>query len=137
MPLIDDGDPRLSSFFKGPLPVVLLRADAPDFTILDYNAAYKDATYTHYRDITGWYLWEAFDPRFAGGDGAATLVAALDLAVLTKEKVSTPVFQYNIPADQSGALAECWWQLEIIPFLNNAYEVTELMIITNKLPGSG
>ncbi|MBE9583357.1 PAS domain-containing protein [Mucilaginibacter sp. JRF] len=126
-------DATIVDCFKSPQPVILLRADAPNFTILAYNNAYKEATYTHFRDITGWYLWEAFNPNFAGGDGAAILIEALDTALSTKNRLSTKVFQYNIPLDNSGHMAECWWQIEILPVENVSGEITQLLIKTNKV----
>ncbi|GAA4322479.1 hypothetical protein GCM10023149_22810 [Mucilaginibacter gynuensis] len=123
---------EISALFDTTLPRIILRADIPNFTILAYNEAYKHATYTHHRDITGWYLWEAFNPD-KGGDGVNTLFKALLKAVETNEIVITEPFYYNIPSVDAGEFTESWWQLDIVPLKGDGGRPAYLLITTNNL----
>ncbi|WP_345211841.1 PAS domain-containing protein [Mucilaginibacter gynuensis] len=113
-------------------PMILLRADAPHFTIVAYNEAYQQATNTHHRNILGWTLWEAFDPERAGG-GEGVLLEALLQAMETNDAFTTLPFHYNIPVVQDQIWEECWWQLDVVPVADEGAGPGYLLITTHKL----
>jgi PAS domain S-box-containing protein len=134
--------PLFQALFNTQVPRIVLKADVPNFTILTYNEAYKLATHTQTRDIKGKYLWEAFNPANAGGDGGELLLNALTQAVLTNSAVQMPPFHYDIPSADGNWMEKSWWQMEILPveasdgkvayLLTTMYNVTE-QIITKQL----
>ncbi|WP_184544135.1 hypothetical protein [Mucilaginibacter sp. FT3.2] len=128
-------DPLFKALFFTDTPRIILKADAPNFTILTYNDAYMRATYTHYRNIVGWYLWEAFDPKNACSDNDKFLLDALTRAAVNNETIVTPPFHYNIPSANPGEMMESWWQLDIIPVLGRSEKPAYLLVTTNNITG--
>jgi hypothetical protein len=126
-------DPLFKALFFTDTPRIILKADAPNFTILTYNDAYMKVTYTHYRNIIGWYLWEAFDPRQAGNNGDKFLLDTLTRAVVNNETIITPPFNYNIPSANPEVMVESWWQLDIIPIAGKSKKPAYLLLTTNSV----
>jgi PAS domain S-box-containing protein len=126
-------NPLFQALFNTPVPRIVLKADAPHFTIMAYNAAYGEATYTANRDIKGMHLWEAFKPEDAGGDGGQIYLEALMKALETKNAVHVPSFLYAIPAADGVAFEKSWWQLEIIPVPGQEVEIGYLLITTHNV----
>jgi len=130
--------PLFQALFNTQVPRIVLKADVPNFTILTYNEAYKQATHTQTRDIKGKYFWEAFNPSNAGGDGGELLSNALTQAVITNSAVQMPPFHYDILSNDGNWIEKNWWQLEILPveghdgkvayLLTTTYNVTEQII---------
>ena len=112
-------DPVFKRFLDAAELRVIIQADVPNFTIVAYNDAYKHATYTRYRDVIGWYLWEAFDPARAGSDGYELLLKTLTDAVEKNEFATTHPFRYDIQSEDPGEIIERWWQVEIRPFVGD------------------
>ena len=81
------GPPDHRSLFEAaPSAMLVLAADAPRFTVVDANAAYRRATGTERAAIVGRGLFEAFpdnpgDPR---ADGAGNLRASLERVPATR-----------------------------------------------------
>jgi hypothetical protein len=128
-------DPVLKSFLNAVDPRVILQADVPNFTIVAYNDAYKYATYIHYRDIIGWYLWEAFDPAQSGSTGARILLEALSKAVKNNESITMAAFRYDIRSNESNEMVECWWQVDILPVTGSSGRPSLLLLKINRLTG--
>ena len=118
------------ALFNTAVPRVILKADAPNFTIISYNDAYKEVTHTQHRDITGMFLWQAFEPKDAGENGRKLLLDALIKASLTNETVTTPPFQYDILNEDGAETILSWWQLEIIPVSDREGNLQYLLTTT-------
>jgi PAS domain S-box-containing protein len=131
-------DSLFKALFDTAVPRVILQADVPDFTILDYNQAYEMATHNIGKDIRGKSLWEVYAPEQAIGEGASVLSDALSSAVINRETVYMPPFHYDIPSAVDGKMETCWWELEIVYIpatakdaaclLTTTYNITEKMI---------
>jgi PAS domain S-box-containing protein len=130
-------DSLFKALFDTPVPRVILKADVPDFTIIEYNQAYELATHNVGRDIRGMSLWEVYAPEQAIGEGAAVLPDALNRAVINRETVYMPPFHYDIPSAVPGKMETSWWELEIVYIpateKDEAYLLTTTYNITEKI----
>ncbi len=108
-------DPLFQALFNAPVPRIIVRADAPLFTIVISNDAHKFATNLIGKEIDGKSVWEIFDPDQAGGDGGLLLSDALTQAQLTYKTVLMPPFRYDMSSPDNIGMVEKWWQLEIMP----------------------
>ena len=139
--------PLFQALFNTNVPRIVLKADAPDFTIIDYNDAYMAATNTQGRDIKGKYLWEAFKPEEAGGDGGRVLLEALMKATECNTAVHMPPFHYDIPSANESGMEKSWWQLEIVPvagvdskpeyLLTTTHNITDQILSKSVIEESG
>jgi two-component system sensor histidine kinase VicK len=125
--------PLFRALFNTAVPRIVLKANAPVFTILTYNEAYKTATNTVERNIAGLSLWDAFNPDNAGGNGGKILLEALTKASQSNQPVSMPPFHYDIPSADGSQMEPSWWQLEIIPIAGDDGKAAYLLITTHNI----
>ncbi|WP_316738883.1 PAS domain S-box protein [Pedobacter aquatilis] len=123
--------PLFKAIFNNAIPRIILAADAPDFSILDYNEEFKKATYTATRDIKGLTLIEAF-PLDEDNQDSRTLLNGLISAIETKQTVNLPSFQYDIPSADLNSTELSWWQSEIVPVFEDD-EVKYLIVSTHNV----
>jgi PAS domain S-box-containing protein len=131
-------DSLFKALFDTAVPRVILKADVPDFTILDYNQAYEIATHNIGRDIRGKSLWKVYAPEQTIGEASNVLSDALSSAVTNRETVYMPPFHYDIPSAVPGKMETSWWELEIVYIpatekdeaclLTTTYNITEKII---------
>ncbi|GGI23399.1 PAS domain S-box protein [Pedobacter mendelii] len=117
------------SLFNDDVPRVILEANNPEFTIITYNDAYKEATYTVNRDVKGQSLWVAF-PKDNNNPGSSTLNDGLIRAIETLQKIILPPFSYDIPSSNAKSIEPSWWQLEIEPIVDKNGNAEFLLIKT-------
>ncbi|WP_460678315.1 PAS domain-containing protein [Mucilaginibacter koreensis] len=126
-------DPIFQALFNSPVPRIIVRADAPVFTIVVSNDAHKAATNLIGKDISGKSVWETFDPAEAGGDGGILLLDALSTAQQTNSTVLMPPFRYDMGAPAGDGMVEKWWQLEIMPIGGDLIAPAFLLTTTNDI----
>lgn len=125
--------PIFQALFQSAVPRIILAADAPDFTIIDYNKAHQQATANRTDDHRGQSIWTAYEPRIAGSDGPALLKNALISAISSASVVKMPVFRYDIFQQDGKAILPCWWQLEIMPVADEQGEIAYLLVTTHNV----
>ncbi|MDB5012025.1 MAG: hypothetical protein JWQ25_227 [Daejeonella sp.] len=131
-------DPLFQALFNSPVPRIIVKTDAPSFTIVANNDAHKIATNLVGKDISGKSAWDVFNPTVAGSDGGELLMQALNEAQQTKQTVLMPPFRYDILSFDDRKMDVKWWQLEIMPvgntnnspeyLLATTYDITERML---------
>lgn len=130
-------DPLVSALLETSIPTVILKADAPDFTIVTYNKAYQDATNSHKRELTELSLWEAYNPEKAGGYGPTLLLEAFHEAIFKQRQVHMKPLHYNIPSAIPAITELSWWDIKIVPviydgtvkyLLLNTYNITDKVL---------
>jgi two-component system sensor histidine kinase VicK len=126
-------DPLFRVLFDVETPRIILKADAPAFTILAENAAHKHATNTQQRNIIGLPLFEAFKPGDNGTDDAEALISALNQAVTTGKAVHMPPFHYDIPSTDGSKMELSWWQLDILPVAGDDGSIAWLLNTTTNI----
>jgi PAS domain S-box-containing protein len=115
--------PLFLALFNSLTPCIILKTDAPNFTILTYNDAFKAATYTSEIDLAGVSLWEAFKLDKTSAENGKVIMDALYRAIKTNQTVPLSSF------DNTSKTAIKLWQLEIIPIIENENK-TEYLAIT-------
>jgi len=127
--------PLYKSLFNDNVPRIILKPDVPDFTIVDYNDAFKEVTYTVERNVKGQSVWVAY-PKDDANEGSKILTEGLHNAVKTGEKKKLPSFQYDIPSADMRSVEQSWWQAEIEPILDSDSKVVFLLIKTENISDS-
>lgn len=96
-------------------PRIVLYTNAPDFTVMAFNAAYERAT----RDLAVTVIGESFWNIFRNGDTSVHTVSqfrsALETVVQTGASFKLPPFRFDWK-DASGIVQQRWWELELCPF---------------------
>lgn len=132
-------DPLFRALFDTPVPRIILKANAPQYTIVTYNEAFKTSANINAGDITGRSLADVYHPAQEGSGNSEILRAALEQAVSTKSSVHMSPFRYDIPAPDGAIIEAGWWQLVIAPVAGDNGEVIHLLItihnITDKVSG--
>jgi two-component sensor histidine kinase len=106
-------DADLARIFEaGPNPYLLLRSDAPRFTIAAVNNAYLAATGTERAAIVGRGLFEVFpdNPHDSAATGVSDLRSSLDRVLRDRAPDGMGVQKYDIPVrDGSGRFEVKYW----------------------------
>ena len=125
-PDLADADYR-DVFLAAPNPYLLLRADAPRFTIAAVNAAYLEATATDRAAMIGHGLFEIFpdDPADGAATGVSDLRASLDRVIRDRAPDGMGVQKYDIPVrDGSGRFTVKYWSPVNTPVLSADNRIT-------------
>ena len=120
--------PLFRAVFNTAAPRIILEANAPDFSILDYNEAFERASHTTNRDVRGLKIIEAY-PIDENNQDNRILINGLIAAIETKQIVNLPAFQYNVPSADLKSTELSWWEAEIVPIIDDN-ELQYLLITT-------
>lgn len=126
-------DPLYQALFNTPVPRIILKSNAPDFTIVDFNDSYKLATGIGEQDIRELSFWEVFNPKGAAEDGNKLLAEALNQAISAKKTVLMNPFRYDASSSNQNTTIQNWWQLEIVPVVSKLNVVDSLLITINNI----
>lgn len=98
-------------FAASPAPVLILRPDAPHFTIADVNDAYLAATMRTHEDLVGRAMFDAFpdNPDDPAANGVSALRASLERALVSPRFEPMEVQKYDI-VRPDGTFEERWWK---------------------------
>jgi two-component system sensor histidine kinase VicK len=117
-------------------PSIILKADAPFYTIVAQNQLHKVATYTEGKDLIGKGAFEIFKPNAQTGEKDFSLLQAkIAEAAATATTIKLSDYRYDIIHD-TGSFSETWWNLEIIPITDSNREVSYLMLTTYNITES-
>lgn len=123
--MVDDhimGDDFERVFLALPKPYLLLRADAPRFTIAAVNAAYLRVTGTERLAMIGRGLFDVFpdDPTDGAATGVSDLRASLDRVLRDRTPDAMGVQKYDIPVrDGSGHFTVKYWSPVNTPVMSS------------------
>jgi len=132
MPLLND--PLVAVLLETPVPTVVLKTNAPNFTIINYNRAYEEVTYTQERNVREKTVWEAFNPEYAGGNGPTLLLEGFREAIYTHRMVQMEPLHYNIPSLGTNVVELSWWDVKIVPVIYDGI-VKYLVLYFNNITG--
>lgn len=112
-------------FRASPLPSLLLKPDAPRFTIVDANTAYLAITCTQLTDIEGEGLFEAFpdNPDNPDADGVKNLRASLHTVLQTSAPHKMATQRYDVPIRGSDDFVQRYYSPENTPILDDEGKV--------------
>jgi PAS domain S-box-containing protein len=114
--------PLFLALFNSLTPCIILNTDAPKFTIIACNDAFKAASYNFMIDVAGFSLWEAFNLEKINVESGKVIMDALYRAIETNQTV--PLSSFN----NIGQAAIKLWQLEIVPIAENENKPKYLLI---------
>lgn len=125
--------PRRDAFFRrlfraAPNPYLVLKPDAPRFTIVEVNDAYLSATNTMRESIVGRGMFDVFpdNPSDAFATGERNLRASLKRVLETKQADTMAVQKYDIP-HVDGGFEERYWSPLNKPLLDRAGQITHII----------
>jgi len=98
-------------FVASPAPFLILRPDAPHFTIADVNDAYLAATMRTRENLVGRAMFDAFpdNPDDPTANGVTALRASLERALVSPRFELMDVQKYDI-VRPDGTFEERWWR---------------------------
>ncbi len=123
-------------FSASPAPFLIVKPDAPRFTITAVNNAYLSATMRKRDEIVGRGIFEAYpdNPDAAIIGSVSTLRASLERVIASRRPDPLPGLKYDI-ARPDGTFEERWWSPvnspvlgkngEVEAIIHNAHDVTE------------
>ena len=123
-------------FRAAPAPFLVLKPDAPHFTIAEVNDAYLSATMRTRDEVVGRGVFEAYpdNPSDETVGGVSTLMASLEKVLASGQPDTLPGLKYDV-ARPDGTFEERWWnpinsavldddgKVEVL--IHNANDVTE------------
>lgn len=130
-------DERFRSLFaNSPAPFLILKPDAPRFTITEVNDAYLAATMRTREDLIGRGVFEAFpdNPDDEDIGGVSTLRASFEHVIATKQPDILPDLQYDV-ARPDGSFEQRWWTPVNSPVLGANGEVEAIIHNANDVTG--
>jgi PAS domain S-box-containing protein len=112
-------------FNYGPGLRLIIKANAPDFTILDVNNAYLQATNTRRENLVGNFLFSAFNSYLTEemAYNAERIKASLYEAINSKKPDTLSNYRYDIPAADGIGFEERYWTSINTPVLDENNEV--------------
>ncbi|WP_432176434.1 ATP-binding protein [Streptomyces sp. Tue6028] len=101
---------------------------APDFTIVEVNRAYLNATRTE-RSIVGRPVFEVFpdNPDDPSADGVANLRRSLRSVLETRRTDTMALQRYDIPTSEAGGFVERYWSPVNTPVIDADGTVTHII----------
>lgn len=96
-------------FDVSPSAKLILAPNPPEFTILDANQAYLDATHTKRESIIGKPLFVVFPPNPFDSNSGERTKFSLETALATRQTHLLPGYRYDIPVPGTDKYEECYW----------------------------
>ncbi len=123
-------EPLFQAIFNNSIPRVVVKTDAPNFTIITSNDAQKQLSHTGTIYNISSDVWEAFDIDTTEEGNGHLLMTALKKAITINKAVLTPVFRHDIYIGDEDKLAESWWQTEVTPIAGSNRRKVECLLLT-------
>lgn len=117
---------------------LLIKADAPHYTLLAASEGFLQLTGKSKEEIIGKGLWEAFPPNPDYGENKEVddIKASLKEVITTKKAHQMPVQRYDI-TDTENHYSERFWKINNSPLLNDEgeviYIINSIVDITNEV----
>ncbi len=96
-------------------PRIVVKTDAPRFTIVACNEQYKIISNTIGKDLVGKGINEIYQSDNSSTNNDNIISDALIKAATNNEVVKLAAVRYDIPAAQGNNMEENWWQTEYVP----------------------
>lgn len=116
---------NFAAYFHTAPPTLLLKPDAPRFTIVDVNPAYLQAVNARAEDLIGFGTLEAFpdNPADPVTQNVQSLRDSLITVLHTKVQDILPSQKYDIPIRGTDRFETRYWKATNSPIVNAAGEV--------------
>ncbi len=112
-------------FNHSPLAKLILSADAPDYTIIEVNNAYLEATTTKREQIIGKPVFTVFpkNPSIQNAKNIEETILSFEKAIRTKRPDTMRNYRYDIPVAGTDQFLERYWTTVNTPVLDKNDDV--------------
>jgi len=117
----------LIQIFEKSAPCLLMKADAPVFTIVMVSDAYLQFTGLERADMIGKNAFTLFPDRPDRPKGAITTLKAILQCIETKKRVVIPPYAYHIAHPVTKHMEEFWWSSTFDPIIDDTGEVVYVL----------
>lgn len=116
----------ISIFNSSPVAKLIMKTDAPVYTIIDVNDAYLSATNSSRERLIGKSVFAAFpeNPTDRESKNIELTMHSFDAAIRTGKPHTMSNYRYDIPIPGTDQFEERYWTTTNIPILNEEGEVT-------------
>ena len=120
------------------VPTLVLQPDDPQFTIMDANPAFLEATNSSRPDLIGHSLFAAFPENPSGKriDSVYNLDHSLRQVLSTGASVALPLLRYDIPLRGTGLFEEKHWKPVFSPLHGQEGKVMAILVQVQDLTQS-
>ncbi len=116
-------------------PLVVVKADTPNFTVIACNEQYRMVSNTVGKEIIGKSIREMYGSDNANASDDLMIQNALNQTIATKEMVKLAAVRYDIPNADNSKTEQSWWQAEYIPINGTNGGVEYIMATTHNITG--
>jgi len=117
-------------FFKSSKQSLVLKADAPHFTILAVSDDFENNSFRKREELLGKGLFEIFPDNLESPDGRESARLALMDVIASKNSVALPVYKYEIYSPEADGLVAHYWSNTNQPVLDENGEVAYIINTT-------
>ena len=128
-------NPYLSIFKAIPLPAILIRANAPDFTVENANDAYTELSGKPREELVGKNLFELFpdNPNDSASDSVKRMTTQLRAVIETGQESSKNVERYDIEVGDTGNFEERYYNYTLTPFSGENGETEYILQVVEEV----
>lgn len=121
------------SFFKDAPQSVVIKANAPYFTILAVSDRFVDISLKSRGELLGKNLFDVFPDNTKDPSGKERALSAITEVMKTKKKVDLPIYKYDIYSSETGKMEPFYWSNSNQPIFNEAGEVSYIVNTTSNV----
>ncbi|WP_432711867.1 PAS domain S-box protein [Pedobacter sp.] len=106
-------------FKNSPMAILILSANGPDYSILDVNSAYLEATHTTREFLVGKAVFSVFptNPTDQNSRNIEKTILSFEEAISTKKSHTMHEYRYDIPIGGTTEFTERYWTTINTPVL--------------------
>ncbi len=121
---------EFQNFFQRSLRSLVLKTDAPRFTIMAVSDTYLDLVHKQREEVLGLGLFEAFPGSEGDPSEAGSVMEALLEVIDTQRTVIQPIFKYEIYVPETDAYETHYWHNQHEAILDQASGTVAYIINT-------
>ena len=121
------------SFFKDSPQSVLIKANAPHFTILAVSDRFVEISLKSRDELLGQNLFDVFPDNAKDPSGKESALNAITEVMRTKKKVDLPIYKYDIYSSETDRMEPFYWSNSNQPVFNAAGEVGYIVNTTSNV----
>lgn len=121
------------SFFKDSPQSVLIKANAPHFTILAVSDRFVEISLKSRDELLGQNLFDVFPDNAKDPSGKESALSAITEVMKTKKKVDLPIYKYDIYSSETDRMEPFYWSNSNQPVFNAAGEVGYIVNTTSNV----
>jgi len=128
----------LSIFKAIPLPAILIRANAPDFTVENANDAYTKNSGKSIEELVGGNLFELFpdNPNDPDSNSVKSLANQLHTVIETGRENSKNLQRYDLEVGDTGIFQERYYNYTLTPFFDENGDLDYILQVVEEVTDS-